>query len=117
MNHKPEHPSPRVAFGLFSFTFVAFVLIALILMLWCHFEPLEVLQHGGAGSFRTAASNGDLTSVTTSAGVVTVEGGFSALQDQALFVRTTNKYDWSCVRRGRRSIAQRSRAEPPHCNW
>lgn len=92
MNHKPEKQSPRVAFGLFLFTFVALVLIPAILMLWCHFEPLEVLQKGDAGSFRTAVSSGKLTNVTTSTGVVTVEGGFSAIQDQALFVRTTNKY-------------------------
>lgn len=92
MNRKPEEQSCRVALGLFLFTFVAFVLIPLTLMLWCHFEPLEVLQHGDAGNFRTAASSGDLTNVTTSTGLVTVEGGFSALQDQALFVRTTNKY-------------------------
>jgi hypothetical protein len=92
MNHKLEEQPPRVAFGLFLFTFVVFVLVPLILMLWCHFEPLQVLQHGDAGSFRAAASSGDLTNVTTSAGVVTVEGGFSALQDQALFVRATNKY-------------------------
>jgi len=92
MSHPSDEQSPRIAFGLFLFTLAAFVLVPLALMLWCHFEPLQILQEGDAGHFRTATTNGDLSNVTTSIGVVTVEGGFSALRDQSLFVRTTNKY-------------------------
>jgi len=91
MTHLSEEQSSRIALGLFLFTLVALVLIPLALMLWCHFEPLQILQKGDAGRFHTVTTNRDLSNVTTSIGVVTVEGGFSAMQGQSLFVRTSNK--------------------------
>ncbi|TAM96026.1 MAG: hypothetical protein EPN40_09710 [Rhodanobacteraceae bacterium] len=90
MSNEPQ--TVHLALGMFLFVLVTFVLVPLTLMLWCHFEPLQVLQSGDAGTFRTAASHGDLTNVATSTGVITVKDGFSALVGQPLLVRTTNKY-------------------------
>lgn len=87
-----ESQTAHIALGMFLFVLVTFVLVPLTLMLWCHFEPLQVLQSGDAGTFRTATSHGDLTNITTSTGVITTKDGFSALVGQRLFVRATNKY-------------------------
>lgn len=90
MSNEPQ--TARLALGMFLFVLVVFVLAPLTLMLWCHFEPLQVLQSGDAGTFRTATSHGGLTNITTSTGVITTKDGFSALVGQRLFVRATNKY-------------------------
>lgn len=87
-----ESQTAHIALGMFLFVLVTFVLVPITLMLWCHFEPLQVLQSGDAGTFRTATSHGDLTNITTSTGVITTKDGFSALVGQRLFVRATNKY-------------------------
>lgn len=90
MSNEPQ--TAHLALGMLLFVLVTFVLVPLTLMLWRHFEPLQVMQSGDAGSFRTAASHRDLTNVTTSTGVITTQDGFSALLGQPLFVRATNKY-------------------------
>ncbi len=92
MSPTPGPSATHAGTYLFLFVLVVFVLLPLTLMLWCAAEPLLVLQRGEAGTFRTAASHGDLTNVVTSTGVITVGTGFSALVGQPLFVRATNKY-------------------------
>lgn len=92
MSSNPTHETSHAALILFLFVLVALVMTPAFLMLWGHFEPLQVLRRGDAGVFRTAVSHGDVSNVVTSKGVLTVRGGFSALDGQSLFVRDTNKY-------------------------
>lgn len=86
--------SPRrsqAGFAMFLFVVVAFVLPPTVLLLMLHFEPLVVSEIGDAGLFEAATSHDDLTNVRTSAGTITVSGGFSALNGQHLMLRRSNK--------------------------
>lgn len=77
---------------MFLFVMVAFVLPTIVLLLMLHYEPLVVSEIGDAGVFEAAASHDDLTNVRTSAGTITVSGGFSAISDQRLMLRRSNKF-------------------------
>ena len=90
MTNNRRRSTPRL--GMFLFVVVVFVLPPTTLLLMLHFEPLVISQTGDAGIFETAASHDDLTNVRTSTGVITVSGGFSALNGQRLMLRRSNKF-------------------------
>lgn len=89
MNRNPRRS--HAGLGMFLFVVVVFVLPPIALLLMLHFEPLVISQTGDAGAFEAAASHDDVTNVRTSAGTITVSGGFSALNGQRLMLRRSNK--------------------------